>query len=190
MRNWMDYLRFGGMLKKVTVLLVIAIAAIALAMATKPAFAVKDMRSLSTATAVAEGALAAAAAAASATAAGGTVKSLVARSGRRITGLVAIQALAYSVHKNYTLWIIAAAKFLSALSIALETDQLQPNYLANTLAIAVWIGALGSAVSAAILLSSRPGETIRAESARTSKARIVGFVIFLIGVALAFYLAM
>lgn len=168
----------------------VAIAAIAVAIATTPALAMKDMRALSTATATAEGVVAAGAAAAAGTAAGGTVKSLVTRSGKKITGLGSLQALAYSLHKSRTLLIIAAAKFLSAISIALENDAFQPNYWANTLAVVVWIGAIGSAVSAGIVLSSPPGETGRAESARVSKALIVGFVVFLIGVALAYYLAM
>lgn len=148
----------------------------------------RDSRALSAATATAEGALLTGAAAAADTTAGGTVKSLLSRSGRRVTGLGALQALSYGIHNSGTLWLIAAAKFLSALSIALETDAFQPNYLANLLAVVVWVAAFGSAVSAATLLSTRPEESMRAESARVTKARVVGFVVFLIGLAAAYYL--
>ncbi len=189
MRNWVNYARFGVTLKRLAVLLTIAAAAIGLVMFAIPAFAVKDFKALSTATSTAEGVLLATGAAALDAAAAGTFKSLLAPSGKRITGLKSFQALAYSVHKSYTLWFLAAAKLLSSFSIALESEQLQPNYYANTLAILVWIAALASAFSSAILLLSRPQAAVKAESARAMKARGVGLLIFLLGAILAFYLS-
>jgi hypothetical protein len=177
-------------LKRITLFLIIAITAFAFAMATTPAFAMRDMKALSTVTATAEATLLAGAAAAADTTAGGTVKSLVSRSGKRVTGIGALQALSYGVHNSGTIWLMAAAKFLSAVSVASENQALQPNYLANILAVVVWVAAIGSAVSAATMLSTRPKESMKAESARVTKARVVGFVVFLIGLAAAYFLTL
>jgi hypothetical protein len=190
MRNLRDYSCSEGSLKKVTFFLVLLIAAIGFAIATTPTFAMRDMKALSTATATAEGVLLAGTAAATGTTAGGTVRSLFSRSGKRITGLGALQALAYSVHKSGTLWLIAAAKFLSAISIVSENAALEPNSWANILAVVVWVAAVGSAVSAVMVLSTRPGESMKAESARVSKSRVVGFIVFLVGMVVAYYLTL
>jgi hypothetical protein len=177
-------------LKKVTFFFVLIIAAIAFAIVTIPAFAMRDSRSLSTTTSTAEAILLAGAAAATDTTAGGTVKSLLSRSGKRVTGLGSLQALAYSFHKSGTVWLIAAAKFLSAISIASENAALEPNPLANTLAVIVGVAAVGSAASSAIVLLTRPPDSLKAESNRVWKARSVGFIVFLVGLAAAYYLTL
>lgn len=187
-------------MKKLTLLFIVAIAAIAFAFATAPAFAMKDMKASSATTAVGEGALAGGAAAATGAAAGGSVKSLVPSEEERRKGFGAVQALAYGTHKSFsTLGIIALAKFLSAGAILLEDESL-PAYsqpllynLVNTLAVLAWIGVIGSAVSAAILLKTPEGKGPTEESARVRKARMVAvgvFLIGLIGVALVSFLNM
>jgi hypothetical protein len=179
-------------LKKVTLLLIVAIVAIGFAIATTPVLAMKDMRGLSATGAAAEGVVATGAAAAAGTAAGGTVKSLYTPSGKRITGpdraIHSFQALAYSVHSSRTLYIIAAAKILSAISIALENDAFQPNYWWNMLAVGVSIVAIGSAVSAALVLLTPPKIGEKAETGRIRQTWIPGIVVILIGVALVYSL--
>jgi len=191
-------------LKKVKLLLIVAIAAIAIAFVTTPAFAMRDMGAQNAAAATAEGGLLAGAATAASSAAGGTVKSLFSRSRRkggrviveRVTGTRALIAISYGAHNSGTLWFMTAAKFLSALSIVLENGEFQPNYLANILAVVVWVAAFGSAVSTLFLLLTKSDEktdsveSMKAESARLTKSRFLGFVVFLIGLAVAYYLTL
>jgi hypothetical protein len=165
-------------LRKLTVITIIIVAAIAVAIAPKPAFAIRDMRSLSTVMNAAEALAAGTGGAVTTAVARGTVKSLRGRPGKPVTEFAAVQAFSFSVSKSYTFWLIAAAKLLTSISILFGE-----NYVLTTMATIVWIGVLGSAISALLILFRRDS------SSAVWEAQVGGFISFVVVLVLAIFLS-
>lgn len=175
-------------LNKFAVVSIIVLAAIAFAVAAKPVSAVKDFRTLSTTVDTAEGVLAGGSALASGTLATGTIRSLVRRTGKPVKGLEAVEAFVFSVSGkgSYTLWLIAAAKLLTAIATVFEYSAV--GYVTTTIATIVWLGVIGSAIAAVFLLLTKEELGI-SENMRVMKARSLGLVVFVIALIATIFLS-
>jgi hypothetical protein len=179
-------------MRKLLVLSIVILTAVAFAVTMVPVFAVKDFRALNSSTDAGEAALAAGGALAANALAGGTVRSLIPIPGKKEERkpLHAVEALFFSVSTkgSSTLWLVALAKFFTAIAVIFEGSPF--DIVTTTIPTILSIAAIGSAFSAIRILTTPTGTTEKKERSRINMARGLGFVVFLILLAVfALYLS-